>query len=728
MAEVKEQRDFFISFNSTDRAYAEAINDHLREAGFTTYFHPDDIQPGGNIPKWMNQALTHSSQMLALCTPNYLSSSSVYSEAEQYARFWQDARGAEFKLIPVELKKAEFPPLMSIYKRIDAKDLSPEQAAEAVISALRVTGKFEPSVQLASKIFNIPYPPNPNFVGRSEAMEFLERSLGSDSGAITAIVGLGGIGKTTLAAEYCHRTRDLYGGIWWARAEQEPILLADLTALARRLGLSHTGSAEADAQAALNHVSSQGKRWLIVYDNAQSADAIGRWLPTGNARCLVTSRFTDFNRFAAVIHLDQWSDDVTSRYLLANTRRDDEEGAANLAHVLGGLPLAAEQAVMFLKNRQGITFSQYAEDIAGSIKRERSTGAQGYYPDTVFAAFVKSLHEISKRKDGETALDLLRLCVFLSPDGVDLELLTHGESTDELPANFSRAMADPFVREDVLAVLAAYSLLHRKDGPVGPILIFHRLVLAVARDWMGLDASQLWGSTAIRLVNRAFPKESDLRNPLSWPQCARLLPHITPLQAYAAHSASATAALQSVLRRASLYLKARGEEEHASSIAHEVPAAKATDTPKSKPKVFLVHGRDLGAMNEVARFLEKIGIDVVVLREAANAGRPIFNKFHDEAADIKFAVALMTPDDIGRHKGDKKPQPRARQNVIFELGFFIGKLGAGKVCALIDDSVERPSDYAGVAFIEFGQQYNWRWELARELRAAGVPFDQNNLI
>jgi len=143
-------------------------------------------------------------------------------------------------------------------------------------------------------------------------------------------------------------------------------------------------------------------------------------------------------------------------------------------------------------------------------------------------------------------------------------------------------------------------------------------------------------------------------------------------------------------------------------------------------KVFLVHGRDSGAMHEVARFLERIGLDVTILHERANKGRTLISKFQDESADISFAVVLMTPDDSGSFKGEKASD-RARQNVVFELGFFIGRLGAENVCALVSRGVERPSDFESVVYIEF-EGNGWKTELARELRAAGVPFDYSKVF
>lgn len=144
-------------------------------------------------------------------------------------------------------------------------------------------------------------------------------------------------------------------------------------------------------------------------------------------------------------------------------------------------------------------------------------------------------------------------------------------------------------------------------------------------------------------------------------------------------------------------------------------------------KVFIVHGRDDGAKHEVARFLEQVGIEAVILHERPNGGRTLITKFQEESAGIPFAVVLMTPDDIGGLAGEAQ-RARARQNVIFELGFFIGKLGTAKVCALLAGDIEKPSDFDAVVYIQYGPSTGWKTELARELRHAGVRLDPNRVF
>lgn len=139
-------------------------------------------------------------------------------------------------------------------------------------------------------------------------------------------------------------------------------------------------------------------------------------------------------------------------------------------------------------------------------------------------------------------------------------------------------------------------------------------------------------------------------------------------------------------------------------------------------KIFIVHGHDDARKLEVARFLEQgTGEWPIILHEPADRGRTIIEKFEDHASEAGFAVILLTADDVGREKNAKDLNPRARQNVVFEPGFFVAKLGRDHVVALTDKSVERPSDIDGVLYKSF--EGNWHTELAKEIRAAGIKFD-----
>lgn len=149
--------------------------------------------------------------------------------------------------------------------------------------------------------------------------------------------------------------------------------------------------------------------------------------------------------------------------------------------------------------------------------------------------------------------------------------------------------------------------------------------------------------------------------------------------------------------------------------------------PSNSRKVFVVHGHDTAVRESVARLLEKLELEVVILHEQPNRGQTVIEKL-ERHSDVSFAVIILTPDDVGASAMDDKAlKKRARQNVILELGHFMGKLGRSRVCALYVEGVELPSDFHGVLYVLYDQVGSWRLKLAKEIEAAGIPLDFNLL-
>lgn len=140
----------------------------------------------------------------------------------------------------------------------------------------------------------------------------------------------------------------------------------------------------------------------------------------------------------------------------------------------------------------------------------------------------------------------------------------------------------------------------------------------------------------------------------------------------------------------------------------------------SPNRVFVVHGRNEQARDDMVSFLASVGLEGIVLHEQPNMGRHLLTKFIDEAELVTFAVVLMTDDDEGSAKGGPLA-PRARQNVILELGYFLAHLGQAKVCALISPGLETPSDFDGIVYIKMSLDGKWKKELLRELISARMP-------
>jgi predicted nucleotide-binding protein len=139
----------------------------------------------------------------------------------------------------------------------------------------------------------------------------------------------------------------------------------------------------------------------------------------------------------------------------------------------------------------------------------------------------------------------------------------------------------------------------------------------------------------------------------------------------------------------------------------------------SPRKVFLVHG-PADRRHEVLRLLENGDLEAISLQEQVGQGRTIIEQL-EHYSDVGYAVVLATGDDVGRRAADPptKDQPRARQNVILELGWFMGRLRRDRVILLYEPGVELPSDYTAVIYISLAEG-DWQRRLARELKVAGM--------
>lgn len=179
-----------------------------------------------------------------------------------------------------------------------------------------------------------------------------------------------------------------------------------------------------------------------------------------------------------------------------------------------------------------------------------------------------------------------------------------------------------------------------------------------------------------------------------------------------------------LVKRASAAGLGAEEETPLPRVQEVSPSANlASDTQsadRSPNRVFVVHGQNETARRAVVSFLESIGLVGIVLHDQPNMGRHLLTKFIQEAELVTFAVVLMTDDDVGSLKGGKL-EPRARQNVILELGYFLAHLGQAKVCALITPGLETPSDFDGIVYIRMDNEQRWQQELKRELLAARMP-------
>lgn len=222
-----------------------------------------------------------------------------------------------------------------------------------------------------------------------------------------------------------------------------------------------------------------------------------------------------------------------------------------------------------------------------------------------------------------------------------------------------------------------------------------------------------WKTKTERFLNQKFGEQSiEYRNymetPFNFHTCIIGTPH-----------SDYVAVCQKGLRECQVTFQAYLDEMLEDDLS-EAPAK----SPASFSKVFIVHGHDSALKESVARIIEKQDIEAIILSEQANKGRTIIEKFEDYG-DASGAICLFTADDVGKAKGKADEMPRARQNVVFETGYFMGKLGRDHIVLLADKGVEMPSDLSGVVHTNTDK---WTVALLQELKAMGYAVDFNKLF
>jgi predicted nucleotide-binding protein len=254
--------------------------------------------------------------------------------------------------------------------------------------------------------------------------------------------------------------------------------------------------------------------------------------------------------------------------------------------------------------------------------------------------------------------------------------------------------------------------------------LFHRVVADADEVEEFRDDYRNWDEYNSTLIKRSFTTDEEYKH-YSGLAIAIGLPD-SPQERYKY--------LQEDLKRSIRLLTSLKERlplfEEVPSVKAAAPQAHDRDPSSgAKPAIFLVHGRDEGAKHGVARFIRDItGLEPIVLADQPNLGQTVIEKFERHASKVSYAIVLLTGDDEGRLRNTRPMKPRARQNVILELGWFAGKLGRQKVAMLYETGVELPSDIAGILYAELDAGEGWKIKLAREMKAAGLPVDMNKVV
>ncbi|HEX8218261.1 MAG TPA: FxSxx-COOH system tetratricopeptide repeat protein, partial [Chloroflexia bacterium] len=339
---------------------------------------------------------------------------------------------------------------------------------------------------------------------------------GKPAALVQAIHGLGGVGKTQIAIEYAYRHAADYEAVLWLVAEEPATLASGFANLAIKFGLATADVSNENLLAELvREWLKHNTRWLLIFDNARTEDSVIGYFPRSQSgHILITSRNRDWRRHAQTIAVNKMEKIEAIEFLLKRTGSEDNEAAAILADELGSLPLALEQAGAYI-DQKTVSIADYLSLFKRSLSRVFITSSD--YPKSIVATWDLSFQAVEERSPA--AVQLLKLCAFMAPDNIPLNMLEAG--SEYLPASLRNALSEPLDRADMLGELSHYSLVEVDEEQ--HTVSMHRLVQAVLRDKLPSQESQTWMAVAVQVVNSGFVYRRDDLN--TWPVAANALPH-----------------------------------------------------------------------------------------------------------------------------------------------------------------------------------------------------------
>jgi tetratricopeptide (TPR) repeat protein len=443
---------------------------------------------------------------------------------------------------------------------------------------------LEASLTALAPHWSIPLPRNPYFTGREEILEALHKQLGVEQAvAITqssALHGLGGIGKTQIALEYTYRHALEYSAVFWIGAETEEQIIASLLHVAETLQLPER--AEKDQQRVLTAVQrwlSTHSQWLLIWDNMEDLRVLDRFLPSvRSGAILITTRCQTLGTLARGIDLVPMEPEEAMLFLLrrakllspeatcedirhlAQSRPTEHAVASELVAVLGGLPLALDQAGAYLEATR-CSLPAYLDLFRvrrATLLQLRGEGARDH-PASVSTTFTLSLTATIQRHPA--VRDLLCVCSLLQPDAIPEELFRQGG--EHLGSALAPVCSDPLEWNRLLGVACSYSLLARQ--PETSTLSLHRLVQVVLLDAMSEQERIQWQQRTIHALSAVFPEATHE----AWTLGERYLSHVLTC-ASAIQDQDADQELIEVLSKAASYLIERALYEQAERLYERI--------------------------------------------------------------------------------------------------------------------------------------------------------------
>ena len=530
--------DIFISYTAADRDWAFWIAKELEALGHVPHVHEWEIERGGDIYAWMEQRHDTADHVLCVVSDGYLKA--PYSTLERNAALWQAASNRPGFVLFVAVQACKLPTLSDHIRRCELYGV-PEDAARIRFRQFMAKREAPAAAAFPGTVFavsNIPIRVPEHFLGRDDALAAIDTALARSSGrvAITALHGLRGVGKTTLAAAYAERHRSDYRATWWIRAQTPDGMRADLVALGVRLNWVAPDEKEEPAlKTVMERLVHEGEGILLIYDNAVDADALKPCLPRGGvARVLVTSNAHAWRGVAAPVEIRLWPKEIGADYLIARTGRTAERASAlALSEALGGLPLAHEQAAAYCEWLDR-PLAEYAKRFTATpakfLDDARHAPAEYHNGLTVAKTFALAIDEAAKLHPA--AEPLIVHAALLAPEPIPLFLFSQGREKFGEPL---ASVLEGDGLDEAVAALRKFALIDRETvaDERDPTIItdcirLHRLVRQVAAARCEGEVREGAQRVLAEALVAVYP-ENIARNPHAWRLSRRLDSHALAL-------------------------------------------------------------------------------------------------------------------------------------------------------------------------------------------------------
>lgn len=510
MAEGVDRWDVFLAHASPDKPRARLLHQALTVLGLRIFLDEESLEPGDDWTVEIPRALRSSDVVAVL-----LSQERGFYDGEELVISIAGQRTGDQRVVPIHLAPGvEDPYGTARLNRIDWHD---EADVDAIVGRLRrVIPRAVRGETAGASTFchRIPVPPR-HLAGRDDLLARLATNLG-DGRTTTltqTIQGMGGVGKTTVAAALCEAQRDHHDIVWWVRAEDEGTLVADLAELAGVVGATTGSGGDADADAIVRWLETTERRWLIVYDNVTDRRSVESRLPRrGSGAAVLTSRDKQMGALGHVEPVDLWRDPIAEAFLRDRVRgRNASAADEELTGVLertGGLPLALEQAAAWVEQKPNRRFLRWVELYDEAAEKAFPDGTRPVgYEHTAATAWRISIAAAAERSP--LAPRLLGAVGHLAPEDIAIQWLRDAAGDPYLDG------ATPDDVDAAVDALDDYDLVTIRPDDA---LDVHRIIHDIARRTAPAGADAF----AIRALVAQDPVRGTHRD---WSLLARLGPH-----------------------------------------------------------------------------------------------------------------------------------------------------------------------------------------------------------